>query len=294
MGSWGIENVSLNLSTEIWQSLVSHNAPGWFLLCILGICLCYPLVHQVLLRGSSIYAKELTPDQRTVVLQHAIEALVLVVLYIPFTYTLLSVFFQEQPVEVLADKFILLGAFMAIVMTMYMFEIATRFSNLRPVVVIHHLCAYMDGIFMAFFLGTANIKAAFLLVYFICYEAIIFVGLVMYRLAPTHRYTCPTILTGMAVFGLSRPVQLVWVVGSLWASGFANLVTWQVVLQLTLTVCFTALQMYSLSIHYSLYKKAARKRQLQKDSGDETDKQSDTAASSEESAASNQESDLEP
>lgn len=288
MGSWGIDNASLHLPSEIWQSLVTHNAPGWLLLCILAISLCYPLVHNLLLWRSRIYAEKLSADERTVVLQHAIEAIVLMVLFIPFTYTVLSVFFEEQPIEDLATKFVALGVFMSVVMTMYMFEIASRYSNLRPMIVAHHVCAYLDGIVTAFFLGTANIKAAFLLVYFITYEALIFVGLVLYRLAPTHRLTAPTILSGMAVFALSRPFQLVWVIGSLLATGFGNMVQWHVILQMTLTVCFTALQIYSLTIHHSIYRKARAKRK-EKESGDETvsDKQS------EESSEGNG-SDLEP
>ena len=280
MGTWGLENISIHLSTEIWQSLVTYNAPGWLLLCILSISLSYPAVHKGLMQCSQIYAKELDAGQRTIVLQHAIEAMTLSLLFIPYTYTVVSIFFEDQPIEVLAQKFVALGTFMAIVMTMYMFELASRYSNLRPLVFAHHICAYLDGILTAFFLGTANIKAAFLLVYFITYEAIMFVGLVLYRLAPTHRCTCPTILVGMLVFGLSRPVQLVWVVGSLAATGFDNLATWQVALQISLTVCFTALQLYSLTIHYSIYQKAYRKRKQLKVGAvkDDTKRASDNAA----------------
>lgn len=295
MATWGFDNISFHLTTQIWQSLITHNAPGWFFLCILAITLCYPLVHSILLQNSRIYSEQLSPEQRVVVLQHAIEAVTLSVLFLPFTYTVIAIFFQEQTLQGFADKLVALGVFMAVVMTMYMFEIATRFASLRPLVVAHHLCAYLDGILTAFFLGTANIKAAFLLVYFITYEALTFFGLVMYRLAPTHRLTCPTILAGMAVFGLSRPIQLVWVIGSLLATGIDNLVIWQVALQIALTVSFTGLQLYSLTIHKRLYHKAYRKRKEMlegEESDDPGDKRNSTAASEASSRCNT--SDLEP
>lgn len=261
MGAWAFDNISINLSTEIWRSLVKHNAPGLLLLCILAISLCYPFFHAVLQRYSQIYAEKLDGDQQTVVVQHAIEAVILLLLFVPYTYMVLSTFFEELPLEHLAGRFVALGFFMSTVMTMYMFEVATRYSNLRPMVFGHHFCAYLDGIITAFFLGTANIKAAFLLVYFITYEAPLFIGLVLYRLAPAHRFTCPTMMSGMLIFGFSRPFQLLSVIGSLLATGLGNLVLWQVVLQITLATCFTALQLYSLTIHYKIYRKALQKRE---------------------------------
>jgi hypothetical protein len=52
----------------------------------------------------------------------------------------------------------------------------------------------------------------------------------------------------MLVFGLSRPVQLLWIIGSLVAT-WDDIVVWQAVVQIILTVVFTILQVYSLQIH---------------------------------------------
>ena len=50
--------------------------------------------------------------------------------------------------------------FMSIIMIMYLMEIASRFANLRPLVVAYHLCAYLNGVVTHFFFTTANVKAA--------------------------------------------------------------------------------------------------------------------------------------
>jgi hypothetical protein len=128
--------------------------------------------------------------------------------------------------------------------------------------VAHHLCAYLGSIFPAFALSTANLKASSLLVYFITYEAVTFVGLIMYRLCPANRATRPIIVAGMLIFGLSRPVQIVWILTSL-AVSWEHLVVWHAACQIILAVVFTALQLYSLNIHYSLYKKCESNIRLQ-------------------------------
>jgi hypothetical protein len=48
--------------------------------------------------------------------------------------------------------------------------------------------------------------------------------------------------------------KFIWIIGSLLAS-WEHLVLWQAVFQITLTVIFTFLQLYTLTIHYTLYKK---------------------------------------
>ena len=143
---------------------------------------------------------------------------------------------------------------MSVIIIMYIMEIASRFANPRPLVVAHHLCTFLDGILTAFFVTTANVKAATLLVYLITFESLTFASLVVYRLCPTHRWTKPRILAGMVVFGSTRPIQFIWIIAGLVAS-WAHLVPWQAVLQITLTVVFTSLQLYALTIHYTLYKK---------------------------------------
>jgi hypothetical protein len=67
------------------------------------------------------------------------------------------------------------------------------------------------------------------------------------------------IWSGMVVFGLSRPVQFIWIVASL-VSTWEHVVLWQAVVQLGFTMVFTSLQLYSLTIHYSLYLKLSEEK----------------------------------
>jgi predicted membrane protein len=72
-------------------------------------------------------------------------------------------------------------------------------------------------------------------------------------------------LAGIIVFGISRPFQFVWIIGSL-AFNWEELILWQALLQITFTVFFTTLQMYSLTIHLKLYKRCG---EMQKASGNQ-------------------------
>ena len=72
----------------------------------------------------------------------------------------------------------------------------------------------------------------------------------MYRLCLSHRWTKPTILVGMVIFGSTRPIQFLWIMAGLVAS-WEHLMLWQAVFQITLAVVFTFLQLYSLTIHYT-------------------------------------------
>ena len=216
--------------------------------------------------NSQVYRDDLTKDQQLVVVHHSIEAIFLSLTFVPLTYLILSLNFEEQSLEALSNKVTALGVLMFGIIIMYMIELASRFQNQRPLVVAHHLCAYLNSIFPAFALSTANLKASSLLVYFITYEAVTFVGLIMYRLCPTNRATRPTIMAGMVIFGLSRPVQIVWILTSLVVS-WEHLIVWHAVSQIILSVVFTVLQLYSLNIHYSLYKKCSsiRLQEVDKD-----------------------------
>ena len=62
----------------------------------------------------------------------------------------------------------------------------------------------------------------------------------------------------MVVFGLSRPVQLVWVVAAL-VTSWDNLVLGDVIFQLTVTGLFAVLQVYSIKIHYKMYQKCGKR-----------------------------------
>jgi hypothetical protein len=192
----------------------------------------------------------------------SIEAMFLSLALVPLTYLVLSLNFEEQSIEALSNKVIALGVLMFGITIMHMMELVSRFQDQRPLVVAHRLCAYLDSIFPAFALSTANLKASSLLVYFITYEAVTFVGLIMYRLCPANRATRLTIMAGMVIFGLSRPVQIVWILTSL-AVSWEPLVVWHDVSQIILSVVFTVLQLYSLNIHYSLNNKCGSSIRLQ-------------------------------
>lgn len=209
MTTWSINNLDGHLPNQVWESFVNHHVAAGILLGILIISLSYPLIHQFYLKKSEHYREKLNREQQLVVLQHTVEALFLSVIFAPFTYVIFSANFEEQEFEPFRKKLTAITTFMATIIIMYLIELASRFSNLRPVVAAHHLCATMNGILTAFFLTTANVRAASLLVYFITFEAVTFYGLVMYRLVPSHKMTKPIILAGMLIFGLSRPIQFI-------------------------------------------------------------------------------------
>ena len=290
-----------HLSQQTWESFVNHYVAAGMLLGATLVCVLYPIIHSIYLRFSSIYRKTLTPQQQTTVVQHTIEAIVLWLLFFPLSWIVFSLFFEEQPIDEFQKKFNAMAVMGFVLIIMYLMvsanilrrtnnelwstalltpltiifiidatcfhdvrqEIAARYQSLRPLVVVHHLVALLDCVFPVIFMTTENIKAACLLNYFITYEALIFVGLVLYRLQPTHPWTPRVILAGMIMFGLSRPLQLVWIVTTL-AVSWSDLNVGYALFQLVLTTLFTFLQLYSLSIHRILYKNVVAEQARQK------------------------------
>mmetsp|Transcript_21205 Transcript_21205/g.32436 ORF Transcript_21205/g.32436 Transcript_21205/m.32436 type:complete len:266 (+) Transcript_21205:281-1078(+) len=252
--SWSISTLDSNLSQATWESFANHLVPAWMMVGALVICLSYSLVHISFQKYNKTYRESLNEAQQLVVVQHTIEAIFLSFLFGPASYLILSLNFEEQSLEIFANKATAMGCVMFTVMFMYLVELAARFQSLRPLVVVHHFSACIGGTYLGFCLTTANIKVSSLLVYFITFEAITFVGLVMYRLCPRNRWTRPIIMAGIIIFGGSRPLQLVWIVGSL-AAAWDDLVAWQALCQIILAVIFTGIQVFSLKIHISLYKK---------------------------------------
>ncbi|KAL7577148.1 hypothetical protein ACA910_019750 [Epithemia clementina (nom. ined.)] len=252
--TWDIGVIENHLPQATWEAMVDHHVPAGMMLGVLFVALSYPIVNNVYMKKSERFRTELSRDQQVVVVQHTIEAIFLFLFFGPLSYVVLSMNFQEQSLEDIDRKVPALATMMFVIIIMYLVEIAARYQKLRTLVVAHHLCAYLDSIFPAFFLTTANLKASSLLVYFITYEAPIFVGLVLYRLCPNNKWTRPTLLVGMIVFGVSRPVQLVWILASLIVT-WEHLIVWQAIAQIVLTLLFTSLQLYSLTIHMHLYKK---------------------------------------
>lgn len=259
--SWNFNNLQGHLPGEVWESFVNHNAAAGVMIGFLFISLSYPVAHKVYMAKSEKYREKLKREQQLVVIQHTIEAVVLSLLFPPFTYLIFSANFEEQDLESFKLKTTTITTFGTIIALMYLLEVASRFANLRPLIAAHHLCAYFDLLLTLCFFTTANVRAVSLLGYFITYEALTFVGLIMYRLAPTHKLTRPTILAGMIVFGASRPFQFAWIVGIM-VVNWEDLIIWQALLQLIFTLFFTTLQMYSLVIHFKLYKRCG---ELQKE-----------------------------
>jgi len=68
-----------------------------------------------------------------------------------------------------------------------------------------------DGILVVLFPTTVILKTCSVLVYMICFEAMTFAGLFMYRMAPHNPYTPKVIASGLIIFGVTRPIQVIWV-----------------------------------------------------------------------------------
>lgn len=252
--TWSFDNISNHLPRDTWESFVDNNVAAGMMVGVFAICMSYTAVHRFLHFYTNPY-RNFDKDEQLVVVHHTIEAIFLSLLFLPLSYTVASVHFEEQPIDQLHRKVSAMGIMMFTIIIMYMVELASRYQALRTLVVAHHLCAYADSIFPAFSLTSANLKASSLLVYFITYEAVIFVGLVLYRLYPAHKATSRVILAGMLILGLTRPIQLVWIVGSL-AATWDDLIKWQAVIQIILTLIFISLQCLSLKIHYRLWKRS--------------------------------------
>lgn len=257
--SWAIEHISKTLPNEIWESLLDNRFLAIYVLAeTLAIAIIYSVINRVLFKFCAPF-RVLRADAQLVVTHHAIEALVLSLFFIPATYLTMSVLFEDQDLVQLDSKVLPLFVYLTTVVVMYAFEMATRYRKLRPVLILHHLVASLDGLFILCFPSTATVKTAAILVYFITYESVTFFGLLLYRLYPYSKATPKVIFTGIIVMGVSRPFQLLLVLGSLFAS-WNEIVIWHAVVQILVTMIVTSVQIYSLNIHYGLYKRCLRKQ----------------------------------
>lgn len=253
-GTWTLSQFSASYPKEVWESFVDWHVTAAVMIGALSVTLSYATHHYFRNSYSAEYQK-LPDHQQLVVVQHSIEALTLSTLFAPLTYLMLSLNFEKQvSLEIAAKKVQSLGSLMFIIIIMYPVELATRYKGQRPLVLVHHLCAYANFIFPAFFLTTANMRAASPFVYFITYKAISFVGLIMYRLHRSNKWTSRIIFVGMLAIGLSRPLQVILILGSLMFT-WDELVIWHAGVQIFFCALFTILQIYSLTIHYKMYKK---------------------------------------
>jgi hypothetical protein len=140
------------------------------------------------------------------------EALILSIAFSFFTYYMVKVNFQvhdEEEIDVVMSNIRSILCLGTGFMVMYMMELASRYEDPRPIVLFHHLLSCLDGFLIFLFPPTdVMIKTGAVLVYFICFEALTFAGLFMYRIFPNSKTTPKVIVAGMVIFGATRPLQI--------------------------------------------------------------------------------------
>ena len=234
-------------------------------LSMLIITLSYPLVHKALTFYFKTSYKDMitSAPKQLVVLHHSVEALLLAIMLPIFSYKVVPLNFQVQDnLEDFIADLRTVGTLMISIMFIYMTELASRYLDPRPLIIFHHLVTIGDGLLIFFFPTSMMVKTGVILVYFICFEFLTFAGLVMYRLFPLNKATPKVIIAGMVCFGITRPVQLLWIFGAvLWSWNDENTVQWQAVVQIIATFTITSVQIYSLKIHYSVWKRCIKKQE---------------------------------
>lgn len=144
------------------------------------IPLLYPLLHKILKRISSAYNCFDLPKQ-VVVLHHTLEFAILACMMPFFSYYMIRIHFKvystNEENSFLSDaRSTVILVF--VIAVMYLNEITSRFMNPNPIVLFHHCVAVVDGIFVLFYPTSVMFKTASILVYFICFEAFCFAGLI--------------------------------------------------------------------------------------------------------------------
>jgi hypothetical protein len=240
-------------------------------LLILLLSVTYPLVHKLLLKSFEKYNEIKPPNKQIVVLHHAVEALVLSIAFPFFTYYMVRVNFQVHELDVVESDYRSIATFCIGFMAMYMMELASRYEEPRPIVLFHHLLACLDCFLIILSPTTVMLKTGTILVYFICFEALTFVGLFMYRIFPNSKTTPKVILAGMVIFGVTRPLQLLWVGAAIFGSwDDENMVKWQAIMQIIITGVLTVLQVWTLKIHYRTWKRCCTANIKNQHSQDDT------------------------
>lgn len=221
----------------------------------LTLALVYPLMNRILLKHFQQYREIEQAAKKVVVLHHAVEAVILSLIFPIFTYYMIRVNFRvHEDLAELKSELVTLTSLCMVILFMYSMELASRFESPRPVLVFHHVLAYLDCVLVAVFPSTAMIKTGVILVYFVSFEALTFVGLFMFRVFPNSKFTPHTILVGMVSFGASRPIQLLWICGAIFGAwNDENMIKWQAVMQLIVTCILTVVQLWTLTIHYGLW-----------------------------------------
>jgi len=226
------------------------------LLSGLLLSVCYPFMHKMLLKIFKAYRAINPACKQIVVLHHAMEALVLSFLTPIFTNSMLRAFFQIHDIDAVVYDIKMCAHLSVMIMFMYFMEIAARYESPRILVLFHHILACGDGIMVMWCATSVMVKTGAVLVYFICFEALTFAGLFMYRVCAENKYTSKVIFLGMIIFGITRPLQVL-VIGGI-AYGSWNDETqenWQIIFQSAVTLVLSILQLFTLKIHYAVWKK---------------------------------------
>ncbi len=281
--TWTTEQLFADISSDdvdFFNVAFARNAT----LCLLVLSLTYPTVHYILARFSTEY-QHLKPAVQNTVLQHTVEALFFTISLPSTTYLFLSASFEEPynydenggtltfRLEAIG-KFRALLTFMMMLTIMYCSELMLRYRKLNPLVLFHHMCTIMLALGCMIFPTAAFLKVNAALIYFANYEVLTFYGLVMKALLPFHRATPRMMMAGMLLFGVTRPVQLAWILIMLVGS-WEDHVKWQVIFQLGSTLVIGLVQCMALKIHYKVWKRCLA-RQKTTDVGIDITKDADT------------------
>ena len=259
VGTWSLDYFTFRSSDEYFEQFATGYTSGGVLLGLIVVALCYAPLDCFWKGRSNVYERHLSSEQQVIVIQHSIEALFLAVIFAPMTWAMLSANFQVPVSEQFASaQYGVIGCYMVWIVSVYFVELAARYRSIRWLVLVHHLCAAANALLPLFTLSVVNVRCAAVLTYFITWEAPVFVGLIMYRLFPKHKWTPHIIRLGMWIFGLSRPVQLAWIISIVAVLWDNDIEKWHGVAQIFFGVLFSALQLYTLVIHNALLKKCLK------------------------------------
>eukprot|EP00122_Pirum_gemmata_P002595 Pgem_evm2s2337 len=79
----------------------------------------------------------------------------------------------------------------------------------------------------------------------------------MYRIYPENRHTPRVIIAGMVILGLTRPLQALWIITVI-VYIWDDVILWQAIINLCFAIFVSSLQLYSLVIHYRLWRKVRK------------------------------------
>jgi hypothetical protein len=252
------------LPKEVFETyVINHSLMQFSYLVLLIFSTIYSITHKILQKYSVQYNALENRSKQIVVVHHAVEGLILSCVFPFFSYYMIRSNFQiHEELDEVLKLLRSVAKCMLIIIFMYFFELASRFDEPRPIVVFHHLLASLDGFLAILFPTSIMYKTSSILVYFICFEALTFVGLFMYRIFPESAMTSKVIFAGMVSFGITRPLQVLWVGAAVFGSwNDVQTVRWQAIMQLILSCMLTVIQVMTLKIHYGMWRRCISKKE---------------------------------